>query len=171
MKDPEAARERIRKTWEANSIAEKARLAIMRHMPPAAPGRGKRQRDDLPFLEAVAAFLDRDGGELAPAMLAAIETGDTEIFKTIIEAKAYVDAIPHSGFSRRVMEVLRCKIDLRTELGRNPTKQEVRAAVSFTEDVPQRWTEIFKAAGLAWLPIGKPSRKRKKHGDRYRLKP
>lgn len=162
------------KTEKPNSIADRFRLSIARMFPPATPRRGKRttwNNDEETFLfqMAVASFLEQEMDEvvLLEEIKAAFKKGETRIFDIIAAAKTYADQIPHTSFSRKVMLTLRQKIHLTAKLGRAPTKAEVKASTGLDEE-PQRWTEIFRAAGLANLPNGKPHAAKKAHGGRTR---
>jgi hypothetical protein len=154
-----------------SNLASMMRLETMRFMPVASPGRGKRidglMDDDL-FISAMSSLVSGIiEDDLATAMADAFKTKDMSVFTAIQEAKTYLDAVPHTSFSRVVMLTLRRKIQLVEKLGREPTKAEVKAATGL-EIEPQRWTEIFRAAGLGRLPNGKPHAAKKAHGGRTR---
>lgn len=124
---------------------------------------GKRDKTSLEFDLAVAAFLEKDGSDFRKAIDEAFRTGNTRVFRLLIEAQEYAQSIPHTQFSKRVIETIKTKIKLQRKLGRLPTKKEVREAVSFDEEVTSRWTEIFKVAQLGYLPKGISRRGKSRH--------
>jgi hypothetical protein len=139
--------------------------------PHPSPGRGKRW--DMPtleeegiFIEALAAFHSGSPTkDLSWEIAEAFKTGDRRTFDIISEAADYFKNTPRTQFSKTVIAARKSAITLKAELGQWPTKKDVRESViakmksdTFGESESTRWTEVFKYAGLGFLPTGKPKR-------------
>ena len=139
-------------------------------LPKPSPGRGKRQsipfEERLVFVEAVAAFhTGSPTADLSADIAEAFKTGDRRTFEIIAKAADWVKNTPRTQFSETVIAARKSAITLKAELGQWPTKKAVRESVilrmksaTFGADESSRWTEVFKRAGLGFLPTGKPKR-------------
>ncbi len=100
----------------------------------------------------------------------AVKCGDTEFWKAVaeftIKAKnTFNQPIPESPLP---IYAIRAKIILHYRTGRLPTKAEIKnhliAAATkqrfkcYGADESSRWNEVFRAAGLTFLPNSKPKR-------------
>lgn len=149
-------------------------LAIRNHLermlPLPSPGRGKRQAvtfdEKMIFIEALHSFhLQSITSELSADIAEAIKTGDRRTFEIIAEAADYAKNTPRTQFSKTVIAARKSALSLKAATGQWPTKEDVRKAVidrmksaTFGNDEASRWTEVFKYAGLGFLPTGKPKR-------------
>jgi len=139
-------------------------------LPLPSPGRGKRQSmpfdERMIFIEAVHSFhIAEPTADLSHYIAEAIKTGDRRTFDLIAEAADYAKNTPRTQFSETVIAARKSALSLKAATGQWPTKKDVRKAVidrmksaTFGNDESSRWTEVFKRAGLGFLPTGKPKR-------------
>jgi hypothetical protein len=108
---------------------------------------------------------------IMPWLEKAVATRNPEIFKVLAQVVEETKAPSHSTSSRRVTSALQAEIRLLKNLGRIPTKQEIRLESGLDLE-PSRWTEIHKAAGQANNPAGKPKRgQERRGGNKLRTRP
>jgi hypothetical protein len=145
--------------------------------PQPSPGRGKRSQrpieEHMVFVDAVGSFCE---GRPTADLMSAIEDGfadpGSRVFDVILEAKSHLESLGHTTFSRSVIEARRAWVSLSHRLGRRPTKAEVVAEVrekfgdgAFEPEASSRWSEVFKAAGIAdELDTAKPKRGKSRRG-------
>jgi len=183
-KKHEAPAERRNKHLAPMQLSDKIRLAAFQFDPPASPGRGKRrvtldEPDGLRRLEIMEAVCNgNDVPQLQKEIAASLRSGSKSIFHQIIQVMEEIENRNDSQFSKRVIACLRAKIKLTDELGRLPTKTELKTEVgrmeglqnkidleTFATAEPERWTEIFRSANLTRLPKGKAQRGQSRRGN------
>jgi hypothetical protein len=139
-------------------------------LPLPSPRRGKRHsmpiEERMVFVEAVHSFhIAEPTADLSHYIAEAIKTGNRRTFEIIAAASNYAKNTPRTQFSETVIAARKSALSLKAATGQWPTKKAVREAViakmksaTFGADESSRWTEVFKYAGLGFLPTGKPKR-------------
>jgi hypothetical protein len=123
------------------------------------------------FAEAVHSFdIGSPTADLSAEIADAIKGGDKRTFEIIAAAAEYAKDTPRTQFSKSVIAARKSALGLKAETGQWPTKAAVKAAViktmrsaTFGGDESSRWTEVFRFAGLGFLPSGKPKRTRSRN--------
>ena len=152
------------------SLQALAMLMKFRLDPSSVDNRRGKKRDCLTEDEvllrasALDAFRLKKSEHIQPWIDKAVATRDPEVFKLLAQVAEESKAPSHTASSLRVTCALEAEIRLLGNLGRLPTKQEIRLE-SGMELEPSRWTEIHKAAGQANNPTGKPRRGQARRGD------
>ena len=136
-------------------LSEKASLDHYAQVPASAT-------KEESFREKMIAASLIEGEDVLGIIAEALQSNDTKTFQEIAKISEAIKNPSHNKFSQSVVFALIAKIKLHKKLGRLPTKNavikesEIMARESnrtcFASDESPRWTEVFRIAGLQYLP-------------------
>ena len=151
------------------TVSEKLHFKLFDKMPPSVSD-DKKWRDDrdIEITRSIIAWSLIDGCDSMGAIAQALKKNDSAFLSTLAEMSKDFKQPQHTKFSRSVVFAISAKLNLHRKNGRLPTKNEViklaaktarnlkLSSFDETADCATRWTEVFRIAGLQYLPKDKP---------------